>query len=343
MNIRPRFKTTMAALLGASIALQPMVSLAALHQMSYLKTDSPTLQTIDMTVNTDFDFDASPSVVVGSTSLDRAYITAALQVTAQSMFTMTEGRHRLGSVFVYRNNRFGNNVDTKFITLTKGRSNAPTSAWGKREGTANNFLVSAENDVESAVTLGQVIAHENGHYVYGLYDEYREEGKAFDPNDLGGASQIDTPLDTMMHNHRVYTGLSTPADNAPAAINTAQKRAMGASAWETLARDPNLDPLPGKKRRASRVCGLRRVCAAQRGRAYQAGVRMGRRVQSGVCTDSFERRLLRHRTPGHRRPARGYQKRCDRFAAALNAWCQHGHQHQHLSRHGDRANQNTRH
>ena len=246
MNIRSRFKTTVATVLGASIALQPMVSLAALHQMSYLKTDSPTLQTIDMTVNTDFDFDASPSVVVGGTTLDRAYITAALRVTAQSMYTMTEGRHRLGNVFVYRNNRFGNNVDTKFIALTKGRSNAPTSAWGKREGTANNFLVSAENDVESAVTLGQVIAHENGHYVYGLYDEYREEGKALDPNDVGGASQIDTPLDTMMHNHRVYTGLSTPADNAPAAITTAQKRAMGASAWEMLARDPSLDPLPGK-------------------------------------------------------------------------------------------------
>ena len=246
MKIRSRFKTTVAALLGMSIAMQPMVSLAALHQMSYLKTDSPSLQTLDMTVNTDFDFDASPPVVVGSTTLNRAYITAALRVTAQSMFTMTEGRHRLGNVFVYRNNRFGNNVDTKFIALTKGRSNAPTSAWGKREGTANNFLVSAENDVESVDTLGKVIAHENGHYVYGLYDEYREEGKAFDPNDVGGASQIDTPLDTMMHNHRVYTGLSTPGDNAPAAINTAQKRAMGGSAWETLARDPSLDPLPGK-------------------------------------------------------------------------------------------------
>jgi hypothetical protein len=246
VNIRSRFKTTVATVLGASMALQPMVSLAALHQMSFLKTDSPTLQTIDMTVNTDFDFDASPPVVVGGTTLDRAYITAALRVTAQSMFTMTEGRHRLGNVFVYRNNRFGNNVDTKFIALTKGRSNAPTSAWGKREGTANNFLVSAENDVESVATLGQVIAHENGHYLYGLYDEYREEGKALDPNDVGGASQIDTPLDTMMHNHRVYTGLSTPADNAPAAITTAQKRAMGASAWETLARDPSLDPLPGK-------------------------------------------------------------------------------------------------
>ena len=73
MNNLSRFKNVLATVLGTSIALQPMASIAAIHQNSYLKTDSAVLQTIDMTANTDFDFDASPSVTVGAgVALDRA-------------------------------------------------------------------------------------------------------------------------------------------------------------------------------------------------------------------------------------------------------------------------------
>jgi hypothetical protein len=66
VNNPSRLKTTLAVLLDTSMALQPIVSLAAMHQNSYLKTDSTVLQTIDMTANTDFDFDASPAVIVGT-------------------------------------------------------------------------------------------------------------------------------------------------------------------------------------------------------------------------------------------------------------------------------------
>lgn len=53
-------------------------SMAAIHQNSDLKTDSGVLQTIDMTANTDFDFDASPAQTVDNgVALNRAYLTAA--------------------------------------------------------------------------------------------------------------------------------------------------------------------------------------------------------------------------------------------------------------------------
>ena len=241
MNKPSRFKTSLASLLGVSLALQPMASLAAIHQNSYLKTDSAMLQTIDMTANTDFDFDASPAVTVGTgVALDRAYITAAFASMAQTTFTMTEGRHRVGTVFVYRNNRFGNNVDTKIVALKKGRSNAHVAGWEKRGQMSTNYLVDAQDNVETAKGLGQTIAHENGHYVYGVYDEYREAGKAIDPNDPGAPSQVDTPLNSVMHNQAEFSSFSTPGDITET-TQTAHKRAHGGSAWETLSRDSSTD------------------------------------------------------------------------------------------------------
>ncbi len=241
MNNPSRFKSTLAAVLGASIALQPLVSLAAIHQNSFLKTDSAVLQTIDMVANTDFDFDAAPALTVGNgTVLDRAYVTAAFASMAQTTFTMTEGRHRVGTIFVYRNNRFGNNVDTKIVALKKGRSNAHVAGWEKRGQMSTNYLVDAQDNVETAKGLGQTIAHENGHYVYGVYDEYREAGKPIDPADPGAPSQVDTPLNSVMHNQAEFSSFSTPGDITET-TQTAHKRAHGGSAWETLARDSSTD------------------------------------------------------------------------------------------------------
>lgn len=231
-----RFKRAVGGALAISIALQPLATLAALHPSSYLRTDSATLQTLDMVSNTDWDFDASPPIKSASgQTLDRAYITAVFTQMAKSVFTMTEGRHRIGTVFIYRNNRFGNEVDTKLVGVARGRSNGTVSGWGRRGGTTTNYL---EGDPE---TLGKVIAHENGHYVYGLMDEYREEGKPLNPNDVSDPSEVDTPLDTIMNDHTSFVSFSTAGDNvAPA--NTANKRWFaGASAWQVLSRPSTAD------------------------------------------------------------------------------------------------------
>ena len=241
MSFRPKIRSGVAALLSCTIALQPIIAQAAIHPMSGVKTDAPALQTVDLAANVDFDFDASPAAVANGLTLDRAYVGSVLRSTAQTMFTMTEGRHRVGTVYVYRNNRFGNNVDIKIIGLIGGRSNAHVSGLGKTGRTSNNYTAFPNSPPDTAEGLGKTIAHEMAHYIYGLFDEYREEGRAFNPANITSPADDDTPLNTLMHNQAVFAGFSTPNDYTTS-TKTAQGRAFNASAWEVLARDTDKDP-----------------------------------------------------------------------------------------------------
>ena len=182
MNAHPRATSILASILGATLAFQPIIAQAAIHPMSAVRTESATLQTVDLAVNVDFDFDATPVATSNGLTLDRAYITSVLGFMAQTMFTMTEGRHRVGNVYVYRDSRFGNNVDVKLIGLVAGRSNAHVAGWGKRGSTSNNYASRIGSDPRTNLAYGQVVAHEMGHYLYALYDEYREQGRAYNPN-----------------------------------------------------------------------------------------------------------------------------------------------------------------
>ena len=241
MSFRPKIKSGIAALLSCTIALQPIIAQAAIHPMSGVKTETAALQTIDLAANVDFDFDAATATVANGLTLDRAYIGSVLRSTAQTLFSMTEGRHRLGTVYVYRNNRFGNNVDIKIIGLIGGRSNAHAAGLGKTGRTSNNYTAFPNSPTDTPDGLGKTIAHEMGHYIYGLYDEYREEGRAFNPDNITAPADDDTPLSTLMHNQAQFGGLSTPSDYS-ATTRTAQGRAFNASAWEVLARSTDQDP-----------------------------------------------------------------------------------------------------
>lgn len=205
------------------------------------------VSTIDYMVNVDWDYDSPPFQSANpSQILNRDYIISVLRVVAQSKFTMTEGRHRVGTVYVYKNALFGNNVDIRMLN-SDGRSSASVSGWGSRNLTSFNHL-SMDKAPETIDALGKVITHELGHYTYGLYDEYREDGKALDLQDPGSPSGVDTPKNTIMNDHTAFLSLSTPADYADAAARqTAQARAMGnetngLSAWEMLTRPPQQDP-----------------------------------------------------------------------------------------------------
>ena len=236
-----KFKPVLSTLLAASIAWQPLAASAALHQLQFVKAESATLETFDFVANADWDFDANPPVksAVGPAAgqtLDRNYITAAMTQLAKSTFTMTEGRHRVGTVYVYPSNRFGNKVDIKMVGQIAGRSNATVSRYRVGSGVSTNYLEATPEG------LGRVMAHENGHYVYGLFDEYREVGKAANPNDNSDPADGDTPRDTLMHNQDQFSSLSTAADNAGDNVTTAHKRFYnGASAWEVLSRPLSSD------------------------------------------------------------------------------------------------------
>lgn len=232
-----------AVLLAVSVPFNP-VAVAGNHPLSAVADTN----TLDYVVNVDWDFDSPPTQVSNPAQvLDRAYITSVLRTMAQAKFTMTEGRHRVGTVYVYKNALFGNNVDIRLLN-TDGRSSASLSGWTVRNLTSFNHLTMDKNP-ETFDQVGKVVTHELGHYTYGLLDEYREDDKALDPVDPGGPSGQDTPKDTIMNNHLNFVSLSTPADYTdPNARQTAQARVMGTngaggSAWEMLTRTPDKDPV----------------------------------------------------------------------------------------------------
>lgn len=245
--LRPaRWRRLVAGALAVVLSLPgPMASWAANHPLTML----PDVNTINYVVNVDWDFDNAPTQVANPAQrLDRDYITQVLRSFAQAKFTMTEGRHRVGTVHVYRNRRFGDNVDIRLIN-TDGRSSAHVAGWGNRGSTSYNHLA-FEGRAETITQLGRVIAHEIGHYTYGLYDEYREAGTPLNLAARGAPSDVDTARNSIMNDHLQWSNLSTPADYAdPAQRQTAQARVYatrpdlsGGSAWETLTRRPALDP-----------------------------------------------------------------------------------------------------
>lgn len=237
-----------ALITGLALSLSapaPFTALAANHPLTAVADAN----TIDYVMNVDWDYDSPPTQATNASQvLDRAYITSVIRVLAQSIFTMTEGRHKLGNVFVYRNKTFSGNVDIQLIN-TNGRSSANVAGWSNRNQSSFNHLA-FENAAESVDALGKVIAHELGHYTYGLLDEYVEVGKALDPNDPSAPSGVDNAKTTIMNNHMLSVSLSTPADYAdPTQRQTAQARVMangpalsGGSAWETLTRTADQDP-----------------------------------------------------------------------------------------------------
>ncbi len=238
-------KAVVYALMGALVL---PVNFSA-HAANHALTAVADVNTIDYVVNVDWDYDSPPTQANNPNQrLDRDYIMAVLRVAAQSIFTMTEGRHRIGNVFIYRNKQFGQNVNIQMIN-TDDRSAANVGGFGTRNATSLNHL-SFQKSPESINALGKVIAHELGHYTYGLLDEYVEEGKALDPKDFGSPSGTDNPKNTIMNNHLGFVSLSTPTDYAdPATRQTAQARVYatgtglaGGSAWETLTRPADQDP-----------------------------------------------------------------------------------------------------
>ncbi len=218
-------------------------------------------ESLDLTLNTDWDYDAGVTQIgtgtngVAARTLDRAYVEALVRQTARTLFVMTNGRHRIGKVYVFKNGKFGSDVDVRLLN-TPGRANASVAGWRAEGGlTTNNYITNKDDktgvlSAESPEETGEVVAHELGHYVYGLLDEYVERGKPCEEpsKQLGSPCQDDSPKPTVMNDQRLSYRLSVPADYAgQPAYRTAQARGYGgtdgsrSSAWEMLVGDPAQD------------------------------------------------------------------------------------------------------
>ena len=210
-------------------------AIAAQHQNTRIHYDATAnANVIDLVMSIDWDFEAPP------TGLDKSFLEQILRQSSQSLYTMTEGRQMLGKVFIYKNSQFMNNTDIQYLQAN-GRANAHIAGITTCGSCTIQMFAGTG---ESAAEHGKTVAHEFGHYMHGLYDEYREEGKMSDESP-GAPLDGDTPRDTIMHNHLEFVTLSTADDYQDENTRrTAQYRVYGKSAWETLTSDPTNDP-PG--------------------------------------------------------------------------------------------------
>jgi hypothetical protein len=250
-----RLASAMAACALLSLVTPWHDSHAANHTLSKTAdTFANGFEWVDLTVNVDWDYQAGlkhfndPSI-----NIDKTYITKEIAQLARSVYVMTNGRQKLRNVYVFNNKEFGENVDIQFLNK-EGRAYASGfSGFGFEGFSTYNFMgmnqaaTGAPANVINEAFLGQVVAHELGHYFYGFADEYVEAGKAADATNPGAPIGTDTARDTIMNNHETFARLSTTADYN-ASTQTAQSRVYatgtnnaGASAWETLIRDPQLD------------------------------------------------------------------------------------------------------
>lgn len=244
------------------------------------------VQYFDLTLNVDWDYDnamdpkriqlgtganrgggnndgARPAVV-----LDRTYITNLVNQTARTLFVMTNGHHRLRNVYVFKNGKFGQNVDIRVLNVP-GRANASAPGWLSDGGlTTNNYITNcnAENqpdgecagndlevlDPENFVQTGEVIAHELGHYLYALFDEY-VDSKACDSENPASPCKDDVARPTAMNNQAAAYRISTTGDYPQSDFaKTAHGRAYGESAWQTLVKSPEQDSNTAKESHGNR-------------------------------------------------------------------------------------------
>jgi hypothetical protein len=244
------------------------------------------VQYFDLTLNVDWDYDnaSDPKRIQLGTGanrgggdsegaraavvLDRAYVTNLVNQTARTLFVMTNGQHRLRNVYVFKNGKFGQNVDIRVLNVP-GRANASAPGWLSDGGlTTNNYITNcnAENqpdgecagddlmvlDPENFVQTGEVIAHELGHYLYALFDEY-VDGKDCDAQNPASPCKDDIARPTAMNNQAAAYRISTTGDYPQNDFaKTAHGRAYGESAWQTLVKSPEQDSDTAKEAHGNR-------------------------------------------------------------------------------------------
>ncbi len=194
---------------------------------------------LDLVISLDWDLNNPPTVA--GTILNKTYIETTIRSFAQATFSMSEGRHKLGKIYIYDKSQNINRADMRFFHRV-GRASATPGGLFHPQGNMQLYTLDAVDVLDAAI--GKTMAHELAHYAYEIYDEYSEAGR-LTSNDPGSPLQGDTPRLTIMNDHTQFSRFSIAMDYAD--INqrrTAQFRVFQSSAWETLVRNPNQDQRP---------------------------------------------------------------------------------------------------
>jgi tripartite motif-containing protein 71 len=188
-------------------------------------------------------------------SQERAVYEEMIRYLADALFEMSNGAHKLRTVRIYPNSQSQKDV----IWRDGCWPNAHISGYGRSQYGWRiemcdifNFGSGSYNYLQNRRAwedAGYTIAHEMGHYLYSLYDEYRTD-KPCDPTRPSQPCRDDIPVSpSVMNSQWNATGGQYSWLNFSSAANystrTAQYRVYRASGWETLIRRPELDPRDG--------------------------------------------------------------------------------------------------
>lgn len=175
---------------------------------------------------------------------------------ADAVCEQTNGEHKLGKVSVFRENKHRSKSDIIWGEREWPRANASGfGANGMHIWFGDVFPNGASEGVDHDMLLdpvgaGYTLAHEWGHYAYGLFDEYQGIADSGEPST---PLNTDTATTSIMSNQwrasqdgMVWLNHST-ADTIGNVDRTAQGRVYGKSAWEVLLQDAKDDPKLGRK------------------------------------------------------------------------------------------------
>lgn len=172
-----------------------------------------------------------------------------IQYFADGVYEMSEGAHRLRNVRIFQNGEQAGQADVVWLK-TGGTPHVPAKGGvgevgGKimmydvgvwTSGSTYDFLANEQD-------AGYTVAHEWGHYFYGVYDEYKINATdvVVTPSIMNSQWNA-TPNEYKWLNFSVaYTTNRTTGDFVNTR-RTAHHREMNASCWETIARNPTNDP-----------------------------------------------------------------------------------------------------
>lgn len=173
---------------------------------------------------------------------------------ADAIYEMTEGTHKIREIRVFRKSRNFGAADVRWAD--KGHPHVPANGGiGVAGGHINmyeTFVGGAGNGVDydlmaDEIGAGYTLAHEWGHYFYGIYDEYVTA-----PGDVAVAPSVMASQWNATGTDKRWLNFSIARVNGGPFQNTRltrQHRAYGASGWEVLARPAASDPRDQVSRR----------------------------------------------------------------------------------------------
>lgn len=173
----------------------------------------------------------------------------------------SNGAHKLGRVRIFRNGSF---PAADVIWNRSEHPRATPSGFGSAGGNIifGDEFPGGQGDGNPPLDMladpeasGYTLAHEWGHYVYGLYDEYRGQDDGLGKPVYWPRSS-DNPSSPSIMNNQWRAAASHGGDldwlNHSTSNNyqadTGQGRAYGASGWDVLVRSPKDDPRNGERK-----------------------------------------------------------------------------------------------